>query len=160
MTAILEREDLGPTALGHGIALPHCQWRSLERSVGVVGFLNRGIPFDATDGEPVDKVFLTLAPSGKPDPSIDVLGRLVAIGQNKSLRLLLGGCHTPAQVSAFLGELDRPLAGPLDELARVSLTWAEQNPSDPWQDLASFGLARPGRHARGQGGQWPERRWL
>src|SRR5262249_20841797 len=86
---ILDGEDLGSTALGNGIAFPHCQWGSLERFVGVAGLLDRGIPFDARDGEPVDSIFLTLAPPDDPEQHVDVLGRLVAIGRDKGLRLLL-----------------------------------------------------------------------
>ena len=142
VTAILEREDLGSTALGHGIALPHCQCRSLERSVGVVGLLRRGIPFDAADGEPVDKVFLTLVPAKSPNHSLDVLGRLVALGQNKGLRLLLGGCQTAAHVTAFLDELDQPFVGRIDELARRSLTWLERDRLEPRSELAVFGLVQ------------------
>jgi nitrogen PTS system EIIA component len=161
VNAILEREDLGSTALGHGIALPHCQWRSLERPVGVVGLLSPGIPFDAADGEPVDKVFLTLVPSTGPDCSLDVLGRLVAIGRNKGLRLLLGGCHTPEHVSAFLEELDQPVAGPLDELARMSLTLVEANERDPWRDLAVFSLTRQdGDGRRPESGLPSGQRWV
>jgi nitrogen PTS system EIIA component len=161
VSAIMEREDLGSTALGYGIALPHCQWRSLERSVGVVGLLHRGIPFDATDGEPVDKVFLTLAPSASPNNSIDVLGRLVAIGRDKSLRLLLGGCETAEHVSAFLDELDQPVAGRLDELARRGLTRLDRDQRDPWRELAAFGLVREDRPGRTRdSGAPPEQRWL
>ena len=161
VSAIMEREDLSSTALGHGIALPHCQWRSLERSFGVVGFLHEGIPFDATDGEPVDKVFPTLAPSASPDHSFDVLGRLVAIGRDKTLRLLLGGCETAEHVSAFLGELDQPVAGRLDELARTSLTRLDRDRRDPWGDLAAFGLVREDRPGRDRKTGAPrEQRWL
>jgi PTS system nitrogen regulatory IIA component len=159
--AILEREELGSTALGHGIALPHCQCRSLNRFVGVAGFLNRGVPFDATDGEPVDKVFLTLAPSVSPDHSFDVLGRLVAIGRDKSLRLLLGGCQTAEHISAFLDELDQPVAGRLDDLARMSLTRLDRDRRDPWTELAKFSLARDDRPERDRDGKVSSRqRWL
>ena len=91
--AILERERLGSTALGHGVAYPHCRWRSLDRFVGVVGLLPEGIPFDAADGEPVDAVFLTVAPPEEPEPFYEVMGRLVAIGRNRSRHLLLSSCQ-------------------------------------------------------------------
>ena len=158
---ILEREGLGSTALGHGIALPHCQWRSLDRFVGVAGLLHQGIPFDAVDGEPVDRVFLTLAPPDNPEQSFDVLGRLVAIGRNKSLRLLLRGCRTAEHVSAFLDELDQPTVGRLDELARMSLSWLDREQRDPRSDLAFFSLTREeGPSHGGRKAGVPEWRWL
>jgi mannitol/fructose-specific phosphotransferase system IIA component (Ntr-type) len=161
LATILEREDLGSTALGNGMALPHCQCRSLERFVGVAGFLHPGIPFDAIDGQPVDRVFLTLSPPGGQDRSFEVLGRLVALGRSKSLRLLLQGCGTPEHVSAFLGELDQPVTGRLDELARMSLSRRDRQERDPWRELAIFSLTREHHPARGvQDGGVLESRWL
>src|SRR5262249_55740709 len=145
---ILDREDLGSTALGNGIAFPHCQWGSLERFVGVAGLLDRGIPFDARDGEPVDSIFLTLAPPDDPEQHVDVLGRLVASGRDKALRLLLRGCRTPEHVAVFLRRLDPPEIGPRDELARISLSWIERGHRDPWRELARLGLLRDDRPAR------------
>lgn len=158
---ILAREGLASTGLGHGLALPHCQWESLDRFVGVAGLLHQGIPFDAMDGEPVDRVFLTLAPPDNPEQSFDVLGRLVAVGRNKSLRLLLRACRTAEQVAAFLNEIDQPVAGRLDELARMSLTRLDRDQGDPWSDLAYFSLTREHRPARNREGRsFPEPRWL
>src|SRR5262245_3250110 len=56
-----DRERPGSTALGNGIAFPHCLSTHTERFAGVAGFLPAGIPFRAIDGEPVDTVFLLLA---------------------------------------------------------------------------------------------------
>jgi nitrogen PTS system EIIA component len=161
LDAILQREGLGSTALGHGVAFPHCGCRSLERFVGVVGLLDRAIPFGAADGEPVDRVFLTLTPPDDSERSFDVLGRLVSLGQNKSLCLLLGGCRTAEHVSALLAELDQPVVGRLDELARMSLSWRERDRIDPRSELGYISLARehrPDSDRQGQGLFRP--RWL
>jgi PTS system nitrogen regulatory IIA component len=103
-----ERERLGSTALGNGIAFPHCRSAQTERFVGIAGFSPVGIPFRALDGEPVDTVFLLLAPPDHPKEFFDILGRMVAIGRDRSLRLLLRGCRTAEHVSSFLRELDQP----------------------------------------------------
>jgi PTS system nitrogen regulatory IIA component len=161
LDTILARENLASTGLGHGLALPHCQCKSLDRLVGVAGLLHRGIPYDAMDGEPVDWVFLTLAPSDTPDQSFEALGRLAAVGRNKSLLLLLRECRTAEQISAFLEELDRPVAGSLDELAWMSLTRLEREQGDPWRDMAYFTLTRVDRPTRDrEGRRIPEPRWL
>jgi PTS system nitrogen regulatory IIA component len=154
--AILERETLGSTALGHGVAFPHCRWRSLDRFVGVLGLVQGGIPFDAMDGEPVDSIFLTLSPPDAPVQSFDVLGRLVAIGRNPSLHRILCGCRTAEEVAAFLAELDQPVVGRLDELARMSLSRRGREPRDPWRELAIFSLTREDR----PGGDSSGPRWL
>jgi PTS system nitrogen regulatory IIA component len=158
---ILAREDLASTGLGHGLAMPHCQWETLDRFVGVLGLLQRGIPFDSLDGEPVDRVFLALTPPDAPEQSFEVLGRLVALGRNQSLRLLFRDCRTPEQVSAFLNEIDQPVAGHLDDLVRMSLTWTGREQGDPWRDLTYFSLMREDHPDRNRaGGSGPEPRWL
>ena len=161
LATLLERERLCSTGLGHGLAFPHCECRSLDHLVGVAGFSNHAIPYDSMDGEPVDCVFLTLAPPDDVDGSTEVLGRLAAVGRNQSLLLLLHECHTPEQVSAFLAALDQPSAGTLDELAWRGLTQLERDRSDPWRDLACFGLMQSDRPApREEKRGNPEPRWL
>jgi nitrogen PTS system EIIA component len=103
-----EREEMGTTALGNGIAFPHCRSSFAARFVGVAGLLNSRIPFDAVDAEPVDSVFLVLAPRDQRERFFEILGRLVAIGRDKSLGVLLRGCRTAEHVSSFLQELDQP----------------------------------------------------
>jgi PTS system nitrogen regulatory IIA component len=159
--AVLAREGLGSTALGHGLAFPHCRWRSIDGLVGVVGLLRRPIPFDAADGQPVDRVFLTLTPPDGSEQSLDVLGRLFSIGRNKSLRLLLGGCRAPEHVSALLAELDQPVVGQLDELAQMILSRPEREQTDRRRELGYFGLVREHRVASDRQGRDHSRpRWF
>jgi PTS system nitrogen regulatory IIA component len=61
---LLQRERLGSTGLGHGIAIPHGKLAGLKRIVGLFARLAEPIDFDAVDGEKVDIVFLLLAPEG------------------------------------------------------------------------------------------------
>ena len=90
-----------------------------------------------------------------------MLGRLIAVGRNKSLRLLLRACRTAEQVAAFLNEIDQPVAGRLDELARMSLTRLDRDQGGPWSDLAYFSLTREHRPARDREGRsFPEPRWI
>jgi nitrogen PTS system EIIA component len=139
---ILARERLGSTALGHGIAFPHCRWRPLDHPIGVVGLLRQPIPFDAADGEPVDRVFLTLTPAEVSEQSFDALGRLISIGRNKTLRLLLSGCRTAEHVSALLAELDQPVVGQLDELAQMAFSRPERDQVDRRRELGYLGLVQ------------------
>ncbi|MBN8532407.1 MAG: PTS sugar transporter subunit IIA [Alphaproteobacteria bacterium] len=59
---LVEREALGSTGTGEGIALPHARFRELTRIHGLFARLDKPIPFDAVDGQPVDLVFLILSP--------------------------------------------------------------------------------------------------
>jgi mannitol/fructose-specific phosphotransferase system IIA component (Ntr-type) len=104
--SILAREKLGSTALYNGIALPHCRSSCTEKFVGVLGTEPDGIPFDAVDGEPVHSIFLLLAPLDRREELYELLGRITAIGRDKSRRLQLKGCQTVEAVHHFLRELD------------------------------------------------------
>ena len=60
--ALLGREKLGSTGLGHGVALPHGRLASCEQPVGALLVLAEPIDFDAVDGQPVDLLFAMLVP--------------------------------------------------------------------------------------------------
>lgn len=60
--ALMERETLGPTGVGHGVALPHARLAGLDDVVGVFILLEKPIDFDAVDRQPVDVVFALFAP--------------------------------------------------------------------------------------------------
>ncbi|MDO5757835.1 MAG: PTS sugar transporter subunit IIA [Rhodobacterales bacterium] len=60
--ALLERESLGPTGVGHGVALPHARLDDIDRVVGVLVLLEKPISFNAVDRQPVDLAFALFAP--------------------------------------------------------------------------------------------------
>lgn len=62
LEALMEREALGPTGVGHGVALPHARVEGLDRVAGAFILLERAIDFDAVDRQPVDIVFALFAP--------------------------------------------------------------------------------------------------
>ena len=73
---LLQRERLGSTGVGHGIAIPHGKPVLLNRLVGVFARLERPIDFDALDDQPVDLVFLLLAPEGAGADHLKALARI------------------------------------------------------------------------------------
>jgi mannitol/fructose-specific phosphotransferase system IIA component (Ntr-type) len=105
--SILAREKRASTALYDGIAFPNCRSNCTERFVGVLGIEPEGIPFDAVGGGTVHSVFLFLAPLELRQELYEVLGRIMAIGRNKSIRVQLRGCRTAEAAHHFLQELDR-----------------------------------------------------
>ena len=62
VNALQERETLGPTGVGHGVALPHARSKSMESVVGTFILLEKPIDFGAVDNHPVDLVFSIFAP--------------------------------------------------------------------------------------------------
>ncbi|WP_010137677.1 PTS sugar transporter subunit IIA [Oceanicola sp. S124] len=79
--ALQERESLGPTGVGHGIALPHARLDGLESVQGCFILLEKPVDFDAIDRQPVDLVFALLAPQ---DAGVDHLKALALV--SRSLR--------------------------------------------------------------------------
>jgi nitrogen PTS system EIIA component len=63
-SALQERESLGPTGVGHGVALPHARIKGLEEVVGAFVRIEKPVDFDAVDRQPVDLVFALFAPDG------------------------------------------------------------------------------------------------
>src|SRR5439155_2137654 len=61
---LLQREKLGSTGVGNGIAIPHGKLPKLNKLFGLFARLERAVDFEALDGQPVDLVFLLLAPDG------------------------------------------------------------------------------------------------
>jgi mannitol/fructose-specific phosphotransferase system IIA component (Ntr-type) len=62
--SIIRREELGPTGIGEGVAIPHAWHPSLERSVGALAVSRRGLDFESLDRMPVHIVVLLLTPAG------------------------------------------------------------------------------------------------
>lgn len=60
--ALVERESLGPTGVGHGVALPHARLPGLDQVIGAFLLLEKPVDFDAIDRQPVDIVFALFAP--------------------------------------------------------------------------------------------------
>ena len=61
--ALQDRESLGPTGVGHGVALPHARLEGVTRVLGALVLLEKPINFDAVDRQPVDLVFALFAPT-------------------------------------------------------------------------------------------------
>lgn len=74
--ALLQRERLGSTGLGRGIAIPHVKFKGLKGIVCLFARLSKPIPFDSQDGENVDLVFLLLAPEHASGDHLKALARI------------------------------------------------------------------------------------
>ena len=76
---LIERERLGSTGLGKGIALPHARIDGLDQARAVFVRLEKGIDFDAIDGEPVDLVVALLVPTDANDAHLKILAGLAQV---------------------------------------------------------------------------------
>lgn len=76
---ILQRERLGSTGVGNGVAIPHGKLPSIERIVGIFGRLTKPVDFESLDDQPVDLVFLLLAPEGAGADHLKALARIARL---------------------------------------------------------------------------------
>ena len=76
---LMQREKLGSTGVGHGVAIPHGKLPGLDRLVGVFALLDKPIDFDSLDGEPVDVMFLLLAPESAGADHLKALARIARV---------------------------------------------------------------------------------
>ncbi len=83
--AVWERERLGSTGLGGGIAIPHARMATLGRLHGVFARLANPIDFDAVDDRPVDLIFMLLAPEGAGADHLTALARISRALRDRAL---------------------------------------------------------------------------
>ena len=99
-----QREQLGSTGLGQGVAIPHGKIAGLKRIVGVFARLAEAVDFDAADGEPVDIVFLLLAPEGAGADHLKALARISRLLREGSAVEKLRASKDAAALYAVLTE--------------------------------------------------------
>ncbi len=79
LDVLLQREKLGSTGVGQGVAIPHGKLPKLERLFGLFARLERPVDFESLDGEPVDLIFLLLAPEGAGADHLKALARVARL---------------------------------------------------------------------------------
>lgn len=99
---LLERERLGTTGVGDGIAIPHGKLAELKRLHGLFARLETPVDFDAVDEQPVDLIFLLLAPEGAGADHLKALARVSRLLRDRSTCEKLRGADTPDALYALL----------------------------------------------------------
>lgn len=92
---VLQREKLGSTGVGNGIAIPHAKLPGFDRIVGVFARLAEPIDFDALDDLPVDLVFLLLAPEDAGADHLKALSRVARVMRDPARVALLRATSDP-----------------------------------------------------------------
>jgi PTS system nitrogen regulatory IIA component len=82
---LLQREKLGSTGVGSGIAIPHGKLARLDHLFGLFARLDRPIDFEALDGQPVDLVFLLLAPESAGADHLKALARVARLLRDREI---------------------------------------------------------------------------
>ncbi|MHC8508214.1 MAG: PTS IIA-like nitrogen regulatory protein PtsN [Rhodospirillales bacterium] len=101
---LMDRERLGTTGVGSGVAIPHGKMAGLERLHGVFARLEHPVDFQAIDDRPVDLVFLLLAPEGAGADHLKALARVSRLLRNPAICEKLRGAAQPEALFAILSE--------------------------------------------------------
>jgi PTS system nitrogen regulatory IIA component len=102
--ALLQRERLGSTGIGDGIAIPHGRMPGIDRLVGLFARAERPIEFDALDGQPVDIIFVLIAPEGAGADHLKALARVARVLRNQAVLEQVRHARDPAAIYAILAE--------------------------------------------------------
>ena len=103
---LLDREALGSTAIGEGIAIPHGKMPGVTNVMAAFGRSPNGLPFDSLDGNPTRLFFLLVAPEDSAGIHLKALARVSRLLKDKSFRDRLAGGGTQEQLFATIKEED------------------------------------------------------
>jgi fructose-specific phosphotransferase system IIA component len=104
---LLEREDLGSTGIGQGIAIPHGKSDTVKELTAAFGLSRSGVSFEALDGEPVFIFFLLVAPEGTAGAHLKALARISGLLKDKYIRKKLMSAQTTSDVVKIIQEEEK-----------------------------------------------------
>ena len=107
---LTQRERLGSTGVGHGVAIPHATLRGLDGTVGLFARLERPIDFEATDDQPVDLVCALFTPDGAGADHLKALARVARVLRDDPLTAKLRASRDRLALYALLAHSAHPTA--------------------------------------------------
>ena len=119
---LMQHEKLGSTGVGSGIAIPHGKLAKLDRLFGLFARLDRAIDFDALDGQPVDLVFVLLAPEAAGADHLKALARVARLLRDPDVANKLRDAHASEAIPAVLA-----MPSQLPQLPQSSLDCHDRN---------------------------------
>jgi PTS system nitrogen regulatory IIA component len=99
---LMQREKLGSTGVGNGIAIPHGKLEKLNKLFGLFARLDRPIDFEALDGQPVDLIFLLLAPKDAGADHLKALAQVARLLREPDVARKLRDSHDAEAIYAVL----------------------------------------------------------
>ncbi len=106
LQALLEREGLGSTGIGHGVAIPHGRSSQIRQQTVVLGRTRQPIDFDAIDGQPTRLFFLLVAPENGSNDHLYLLAKIARLMKDSTTRTQIMEAESPAAVLELLRAQD------------------------------------------------------
>jgi PTS system fructose-specific IIA component/PTS system nitrogen regulatory IIA component len=100
--AVLRREQLGTTGIGHGIAIPHSRHASVDRLIGTLAIAREGLPFESLDGDPVYVFVLLVSPQERPGDHLRALEAVVRTMRDETFVRRLRTCASQDEIWSLL----------------------------------------------------------
>jgi PTS system nitrogen regulatory IIA component len=104
LRALWRREQVGSTALGHGIAVPHARITGISEPIVLFVRMKSAIEFQAPDHKPVSLLFVILVPEHASDEHLKILATVSEMFSNKSFRDRLEATTEPAAIQSLFSE--------------------------------------------------------
>ena len=104
LETLIKREKLGSTAVGNGIAIPHANCPNIDEPKVFVAILSNSLDFNANDDQPVDIIFLLLAPDNSGSEHLQALALVSRLLRNKELTTKLRGCKNTESAFAVISQ--------------------------------------------------------
>ena len=101
---ILQRERLGSTGVGNGIAIPHGKLNNLPSIIGIFARLETSVDFEALDDQPVDLVFLLLAPEGAGADHLKALSRIARVLRDQDMVAKIRSSESASEIYTLLDD--------------------------------------------------------
>ncbi|HUU42635.1 MAG TPA: PTS sugar transporter subunit IIA [Planctomycetota bacterium] len=109
--AVMERERLGSTGIGHGVAIPHTKRAAVKGITGCLGRSKQGVNFAAIDGEPVYLVFLLISPPDEPGSHLKALEQISIVLRDQNFSRFMRRAADREELVSLLREADETLLG-------------------------------------------------
>lgn len=109
LETVMEREKLGSTGIGQGIAVPHAKTEQIDNLAGALGISQNGVDFESLDGEPVYIIFLLLAPTKSIGLHLKALAKIARLLKDRVFRNALRECKTPEEAIKIIKEDEEKL---------------------------------------------------
>lgn len=108
--ALIERERLGSTGMGRGVAIPHCRIQGVEKIFGVMVRTHQPIEFEAVDGEPADLFYFLIAPESAGSDHLKALAKVSRVLRDPEICQKLRGAKDGNAMRAVLSAPERSKA--------------------------------------------------
>ncbi len=108
--ALLQRERLGSTGIGNGIAIPHGKLARIKTIFGIFARLERPIDFDALDGAPVDLIFLLITPESSGADHLKALACAARVLRDPGIVATIRATRDPTALYSIIAQTSKPHA--------------------------------------------------